>query len=147
MTFGGFGSRKNSTTPFFVQVVTVILTIWLILLGITLALTLRYSLSTLQEKIDNGLSSIAETLSSYDSVRQALRQGSCPESLIAYLDDLVGKTADLDILSIADEHSVRIYHIVHERIVHPGEFIVHPFSFPPEAAARPARRCGRIPPA
>ena len=52
MTFGGFGSRKNSTTPFFVQVVTVILTIWLILLGITLALTLRYSLSTLQEKID-----------------------------------------------------------------------------------------------
>ena len=116
MTFGGFGSRKNSTTPFFVQVVTVILTIWLILLGITLALTLRYSLSTLQEKIDNGLSSVAETLSSYDSVRQALRQGSCPESLIAYLDDLVGKTADLDVLTIADEHSVRIYHIVHERI-------------------------------
>ena len=116
MIFGGFGSRKNSTTPFFVLVVAAILSIWLILLGITLTLTLRYSLSTMQEKIDNGLSSIAETLSSYDSVRQALSQGSCPEALLAYLDDLVEKTADLDILSIADEHSVRIYHIVHERI-------------------------------
>ena len=52
MIFGGFGSRKNSTTPFFVLVVAAILSIWLILLGITLTLTLRYSLSTMQEKID-----------------------------------------------------------------------------------------------
>ena len=62
MAFGGFGRRKNGTTSFFVQAVLVILLIWLLFLGITLALTLRFSLNTMQEKTDNGLSSVAESL-------------------------------------------------------------------------------------
>lgn len=116
MTFGGFGSRRNSTTPFFIQVVAVILTIWLLLLGITLGLTLRYSLSTMQEKTDNGLMATAESLSSNAAVQKALLSGECPQALSDYLDALAEKTADLDIISIADTHSVRVYHIVHERI-------------------------------
>ena len=111
-----FGSRRNSTTPFFIQVVSIILLIWLVLLGITLALTLQYSLTAMLEKTDNGLSAAAETLASYDLVQKALQDGKCPDSLVAYLDDLVEKTADLDIISIADAHSRRIYHIVHQRI-------------------------------
>ena len=116
MTFGGFSSRKSSTTPFFIQMVALILLIWLMLLGITLTLTLRYSLTSMLEKIDNGLSSTAQTLASFDSVRYAIQEGQCPDSLMRYLDELVEKTADLDIISIADLNSVRIYHIVHERI-------------------------------
>lgn len=116
MTFGGFSSRKSSTTPFFIQMVALILLIWLMLLGITLTLTLRYSLTSMLEKIDNGLSSTAQTLASFDSVRHAIQEGQCPDSLMRYLDELVEKTADLDIISIADLNSVRIYHIVHERI-------------------------------
>ena len=116
MPFSGFGSRKNSTTPFFIQVVAVILSIWLLLLGITLGLTLRYALSTVQETTDNGLMATAEALSSNAAVRMALQRGECPQTLMEYLDALVEKTADLDIISIADTHSVRVYHIVHARI-------------------------------
>ena len=108
--------RRGRTTPFFIQLVTVILMIWLLLLGITMALTLRYAMNTMQEKIDNGLSAAAESLSSNGSVRQAIENGACSGELMDYLDDLVRKTADLDVLSIADIHSVRVYHIVHERI-------------------------------
>lgn len=116
MAFGGFGRRKNGTTSFFVQAVLVILLIWLLFLGITLALTLRFSLNTMQEKTDNGLSSVAESLAANAAVRQAFRQGQCPAELMEYLDCLVEKTEDLDIISMADASSRRIYHIVHQRI-------------------------------
>ena len=69
--------RRGRTTPFFIQLVTVILMIWLLLLGITMALTLRYAMNTMQEKIDNGLSAAAESLSSNGSVRQAFENGAC----------------------------------------------------------------------
>lgn len=116
MAFGGFGRRKNGTTSFFVQAVLVILLIWLLFLGITLALTLRFSLNTMQEKTDNGLSSVAESLAASVAVRQAFREGVCSQELMEYLDCLVEKTEDLDIISMADAGSRRIYHIVHQRI-------------------------------
>ena len=116
MAFGGFGRRKNGTTSFFVQAVLVILLIWLLFLGITLALTLRFSLNTMQEKTDNGLSSVAESLAASVAVRRAFREGVCSPELMEYLDCLVEKTEDLDIISMADASSRRIYHIVHQRI-------------------------------
>ena len=97
MAFGGSGRRKNGTTSFFVQAVLVILLIWLLFLGITLALTLRFSLNTMQEKTDNGLSSVAESLAASVAVRRAFREGVCSPELMEYLDCLVEKTEDLDI--------------------------------------------------
>lgn len=108
--------RRNSTTPFFVQVTCLIMLIWFMLLSITLGLTLRYSLDTLQEEIDNSLTAMTAALASYTAVRDAVETGACPPDLMDYLDGLVEKTTNLDILSIADRDSIRVYHIVKERI-------------------------------
>lgn len=113
--------RKNSTTPFFVQVTCLIMLVWFVLLSITLVLTLRYSLDTLQEEIDNSLAATTLTLASHAAVREALVTGVCPPELMDYLDDLVEKTTDLDVISIADKDSIRVYHIVKERIG--GKFV------------------------
>ncbi len=86
------------------------------MLGVTLALTLRFSISAVQEKIEGNLKSTATALAESPLVLQALREGACSPSLISYLDGLVAQTPDLDIVTIADTNSIRLYHVVHERI-------------------------------
>lgn len=108
--------QKNNTLPFFVQATGVIMMVWFVLLSITLGLTMRYSLDTLQDKIDNSLTSTTTALATNSSVKQALVTGTLDEEMIAYLDVLVSKTNDMDIISIANKDSIRVYHIVRERI-------------------------------
>ena len=81
------------------------------LLSIALALTLRYSLNTLQLKIDEILQSSVQTFAESPSVRDALRAGECTPQLRDFLDDVVRNTGDLDYMTIADRNSIRIYHI------------------------------------
>lgn len=109
-------NQKSNTLPFFIQATCVIMMVWFVLLSITLGLTLRYSLDTLQDKIDNSLISTTATLAANSSVKQALITGSLSEDMIEYLDAMVAKTNDLDVISIADRNSIRVYHVVHERI-------------------------------
>lgn len=108
--------KKSYAIPFFAQATCVIMIVWFVLLSITLGLTLRYSLRTLQDKIDNSLISTTAALAENSSVKQAMIAGSLPGDMIEYLDALVSKTNDLDIISIADKDSIRVYHVVHERI-------------------------------
>lgn len=108
--------QKSNTFPFFVQVMCVVMTVWFVLLSITLSLTLQYALDTLQDKIDNSLVSTAATLASNNSVKEALLSGEVSEDMTAYLDAVVAKTNDMDVISIADKNSIRVYHVVHERI-------------------------------
>lgn len=107
---------KSNTVPFFAQATCVIMLVLFFLLSIALGLTLRYSLDTLQDKIDNSLTSTTAALAENSSVKQAMITGKLPEDMIEYLDALVAKTNDLDVISIADRESVRVYHVVHERI-------------------------------
>lgn len=86
------------------------------MLGLTLALTLRLSISAVQEKIEGNLKATATTLAQSPMILDALREGKCSPELISYLDSLVAQTPDLDIITIADSHSIRLYHVVHERI-------------------------------
>lgn len=86
------------------------------MLGLTLALTLRLSISAVQEKIEGSLKSTATSLAESPMVLQALREGACSPEMIEYLDGLVAQTPDLDIVTIADVNSIRLYHVVHERI-------------------------------
>nr|MBQ8244140.1 sensor histidine kinase [Oscillospiraceae bacterium] len=111
-----YTQRRSQTMPFFVQAMCAIMMVWFVLLSITLGMTLWYSLNTLQEKIDNSLSSITASLADSATVRQALSEGRCTEEIMDYLDDLVKYTEDLDIISIADRNSIRVYHVVHDRI-------------------------------
>ena len=110
--------KRNSTVPLFVQTTCWIMLLWFLLLSITLALTLRYSMDTLQEKIDDTLQSMVTTIAISPAVRESLETGVCTEELNLYLDDLVNAMADLDVITIADENSIRIYHINKARVGH-----------------------------
>lgn len=108
--------KKGSSAPYFVQAMSWIMLMWFVLLSITLGLTLRYSMTTLQEKIDEILQSTVITLAESKTIQTALLDKSCDEDLMDYLDSVVENTTDLEVISIADETSTRIYHIHRERI-------------------------------
>lgn len=108
--------KKGSTVPLFIQTTCWIMLCWFILLSITLGLTMRYSLDTLQHKIDDTLKSMVTTIAISPTVRESLEDGVCDPALTDYLDDLVDYMEDLDIITIADENAIRIYHINKEQI-------------------------------
>ncbi len=89
---------------------------WLALLGVTLSLTLNQALSSLTEKMESDLTAAAASLAGSRMVREALERGQCSEDMAEYLDALVANTPDLDIITIAGADSVRVYHVVPERI-------------------------------
>ena len=55
------------------------------MLGVTLALTLRFSISAVQEKIEGNLKSTATALAESPLVLQALREGACSPSLLSLI--------------------------------------------------------------
>lgn len=108
--------KQGGITALFFRMLLWSTLLWVVLLGITLGLTLRTSLSTLQEKIENILTATSSSLAQSTMVREALEVGYCSEELIDYLDLLVAQTGDLDIVTIAGTDSIRLYHVVHSRI-------------------------------
>lgn len=111
--------KPNTTAPLFIQTTCWIMLLWFILLSITLGLTLRYSLDTLRDKVDDTLRSMVTTLATSPSVRASLEKGECEQILVDYLDDLIDAMGDLDVITIADENAIRIYHINKDRIGEP----------------------------
>lgn len=105
----------------FLRIVIIMMSMWTLILGITLSITMNYSVKHLEEKIDSFLMSTATSLAGSEMVQDALNNGYCSAGLIQYLDDMVSKTKDLDVITIADTDSIRLYHVVHERI---GEKVV-----------------------
>lgn len=108
--------KQGGVTSLFFQMLLWSTLLWVVLLGITLALTLHFSLSTLQGQIEDLLTATSSSLAQSAMVRQALEEGACSEELIDYLDLLVAQTSDLDIVTIANTDSIRLYHVVHSRI-------------------------------
>ena len=95
--------KTGSTAPLFVQTMCWIMLCWFVLLCITLGLTMRYSLSTLQDKINDTLEAIVTTIATSPAVQTCLTDGVTTTDLTGYLDDLVEAMDDLDIITIADE--------------------------------------------
>ena len=90
--------------------------IWIIvasfaLLTLTMAVTLRYTLNSIQSKIDEILMSTVKTLAESPLVLEELRDGVCSEDMAIYLTSVVDNTADLDYITIADTNSIRSFHI------------------------------------
>lgn len=108
--------KKGQAAPLFVQTMCWIMLLWFVLLSITLGLTLRYSLDTLKEKIDDTLSSVVTSIATSPAVQESIELGIQDPKLAAYLDELVKSMEDLDIITIADRSSIRIYHINKDRI-------------------------------
>lgn len=108
--------RKNNTLPYFIQAMSWIMLVWIVLISITLGLTMRYSLDTLQNKIDETLQSVVHTLADSPAIRQGLEDGICDPETRSFLDDLVANTTDLEVISIANKDSIRVYHVNPDRI-------------------------------
>ncbi|WMJ84668.1 ATP-binding protein [Oscillospiraceae bacterium LTW-04] len=108
--------KKRGIAPMFFKFLFFSTLMWMVILIITLTMTLQFSLSSLQTKIENGLTSTARTLAESQMIRQSLKDGSCPEELITYLDNMVAQTQDLDVVTVANTSSIRLYHVVHSRI-------------------------------
>jgi CitB family two-component system sensor histidine kinase MalK/two-component system sensor histidine kinase DctS len=108
--------KSGSTAPLFVQTMCWIMLCWFVLLCITLGLTMRYSLDTLQDKIDDTLESMVTTIAISPAVQNTLISGVAASDLTDYLDDLVEAMEDLDVITIADENAIRVYHVNKDRI-------------------------------
>ena len=97
--------------PLFWRLLAIIMVCWFALLSVTLTVTLRYSLRTLREQIDSILLSTVVTLGNNPDVRQTVEQGRIDTGLADYLTDVIVNTECLEYITIADQNSIRIYHI------------------------------------
>ncbi len=107
---------QSGIMKLFLRIVIIMMSMWTLILGITLSITMNYSVKHLEEKIENFLMGTATSLAGSEMVKEALNSGCCSAGLIQYLDDMVSNTKDLDVITIADTDSIRLYHVVHERI-------------------------------
>lgn len=108
--------RQKDAAPLLMRLLLGATLVWLALLAVTLAVTLHFALSTLERKVDESLTTVAGSLADSEMVMQAVAAGACPVSLRAYLDDLVAHSVDMDVLTVADAGSIRLYHVVPERV-------------------------------
>lgn len=88
----------------------------ILLLVIAVVVTLRFSLVSFQQQIDNTLRSTSSALAESDMVLRAFENGVCDDSLISYLDDVVKKNQNIDVITLADTNCIRLYHVNHYRI-------------------------------
>ncbi len=113
--------KKKGIAPLFLRILVISSAMWLVVLAATMGITLQISISTLLEKNDNTLKAIATALSENATVRSSIENGACPEDLVRFLDSFLSKSPTMDVITIADANSIRLYHIVHSRI---GEVFV-----------------------
>jgi two-component system, CitB family, sensor histidine kinase DctS len=108
--------KKQKLWSLFFRFLLISSVIWISFLGVTLIITLHVSLSSMQKKIEKDLIATAVTLSNSLFIRQAFENGRCPPDCIRYLDSLIRNTEDLDIITVANRNSIRLYHVRHDCI-------------------------------
>ena len=108
--------KKKGTASLFFRILITSTALWVLVLAATMGITLQISISTLLEKNDNTLKAVATALAENDSVRLSIENGACPESLVNFLDSFLSKSPTMDVITIADVNSIRLYHVVHSRI-------------------------------
>ncbi|MEA5012480.1 MAG: sensor histidine kinase [Angelakisella sp.] len=117
MRFWKWNKRQTSgIAALFIKLLVWSTFVWIILLSITVTATLRFSLDTLEKKIDQSLIATSSSLANSQMVHQALQDGYCSLELKNYLDNLISLTEDMDVITIADTSSIRLYHVVPQRI-------------------------------
>ncbi|MCD8097685.1 MAG: sensor histidine kinase [Lachnospiraceae bacterium] len=114
----GIIKRKKSRFHFsvFLGILLGATIIWILIYFVIQGVTMKVTLSYMNEKNEKDLIATATSLAESDMVRQSFIDGYVSEELMAYLDNLVSLTESVDVITIADTDSVRLYHINHERI-------------------------------
>ena len=103
--------KKRRSLPLFWRLLAIIMGCWFVLLSVTMTVTLRYSLNTLQEQIDSILMSTVETLGNNPGIRQILERGVIDPDSAGYLTDVVANTECIEYITLADRDSIRVFHI------------------------------------
>lgn len=88
----------------------------IIVILISLSVTLYYSLNWQRQSLDDTITSMAAVVADMPMVVSALEEGGGSEELTAYLDMILEVTDRLDIVTVCDKESRRIYHPEKERI-------------------------------
>lgn len=83
---------------------------------ISLSVTLYYSMTRQTEELDNTITSMAAVVADMPMVVSALEEGRDEDGLTAYMDMVLDATEGLDIITICDTGSTRIYHPEKSRI-------------------------------
>lgn len=86
---------------------------------VTIIITLMLSVNILERNITSNIKNVSEMLSKSDMVRDSLSNNEVSQDLINYLDDMIPKLNDVDIIVIADNNGKRYYHPDKEKI---GDF-------------------------
>ena len=108
--------QQIRSIPLYWKMMTWIVLCWVVLLSVTMSVTMRYAQRTCQDKIDEILVATVESLRSTPTVRDMLLTGVCPPEMDEYLDAVIEYTSDLDYITIADENSIRVYHVDPDKI-------------------------------
>lgn len=102
-------SLKGKITFINVTLITIAITV-------TVIITLMLSVNILERNITSNIKNVSEMLSKSDMVRDSLINNEVKDNLITYIDDLIPKLNDVDIIVIADNNGKRYYHPDKEKI-------------------------------
>jgi sensor histidine kinase regulating citrate/malate metabolism len=93
----------------------------LLTLGLTMLVVIRLNIRLQERRVEETLHNLGEMVAVNPLVIQACREGRGSGDLIQYLDHLVAGISDLDVVTLADMHSRRLYHVDKLRV---GEALV-----------------------
>ena len=103
-----------------VSVANKILLSYLVLIVCMLLLYTSYSIyqgiSALNREIDGTISDYSYLLSKDARIQDMLKQGKTDPVTIAYLDDMLERIEKIDIIVVADENAIRLFHPEKERV-------------------------------
>jgi len=108
-------------SPMFLKVLGYFFFVWFAVFLAAIVLTMRTAASTARSMLDTSLSGTAAALAADPEIVDALENMECAPSLTVFLDRLAAESSDIDVISVANRDSVRVYHIMPERI---GEVFV-----------------------
>lgn len=93
----------------------------LLTMGLTVLMVLRLNLRLQERRLEETLHDLGEMVAMNPLVVHACQDGSSNGDLILYLDHLIAGVVDLDVVTVADMHSRRLYHVDRLRV---GEHVM-----------------------
>ena len=83
---------------------------------VSVGITLYYSIAWQQNQMDQSISSMAAVLGQMPMVAETLKGRADPEDLVDYLEHVREVSENLDVVTVCDADSIRIYHPDKSRI-------------------------------
>lgn len=88
----------------------------LLMILVSVGVTLYYSIAWQQNQMDQSISSMAAVLAQMPMVAETLEGQADPEELVEYLEHVRASSENLDVITVCDTDSIRIYHPDKSRI-------------------------------